>query len=114
MPIIEFPDPRMADEDGIVAIGGDLHPQSLLLAYRSGIFPWPDPSFPHMIWASPDPRGILVFSELHVPSRLLRQAHHKKYRYTIDQAFEAVVCACALSPRPGQDGTWITEKMIKA
>lgn len=72
-PITAFPHPDEADENGIVAVGGDLHPESLLLAYRSGIFPWPTPDFDMMIWASPEERGILDFADLHIPKSLAKE-----------------------------------------
>lgn len=113
MPITKFPDPRGA-EDGIVALGGDIQPESLLLAYRNGIFPWPDPSFAMMIWASPVERGILEFKDLHLPRSLIKACKKLPYRCTIDNAFEAVIAHCAALPRPDQDGTWITKEMMRA
>lgn len=114
MPITKFPDPSEADENGILAIGGDLHPESLLLAYKNGIFPWPDPSFPQLIWASPAQRGILEFSEIHVPRSLKRAQNKNPYRFTIDRAFDTVIALCSAMPRPEQDGTWITREMLRA
>jgi leucyl/phenylalanyl-tRNA--protein transferase len=122
MPVTKFPDPRRAPKDGLLAIGGDLHPESLILAYSQGIFPWPvqDPSEPEPIlaWFSPDPRAILRFSSLHVPESLKRAQRKAKtqahWRFSVDEAFEEVIQACAKSPRPGQMGTWITEEMIQA
>src|SRR3954469_3673686 len=108
MPIRSFPDPRETDDDGIVAVGGDLHPDSLLLAYRQGIFPWPDPSFAMMIWACPKERAILDFDALHIPRSLKRAQKQSLFRFTIDQAFEDVIARCSAQPRPDQDGTWIT------
>lgn len=113
MPVGEFPDPRSANPEGIVAVGGDLHPQSLLLAYRQGIFPWPVPGLP-LLWFCPPERGILELSELHIPRSLGRARRQTTFRYTIDGAFPAVIRACAGAPRPAQDGTWITPQMIAA
>jgi leucyl/phenylalanyl-tRNA--protein transferase len=113
MPIVEFPDPRSADSEGIVGVGGDLHPQSLLLAYRQGIFPWPVEGMP-LLWFSPAQRAILVFDELHVPRSLGRARRQAGLRFSIDSAFAAVIRACADTPRPGQDGTWITAAVVSA
>lgn len=113
MPIREFPDPRTANPDGIVAIGGDLHPQSLLLAYRQGIFPWPVEGLP-LLWFCPAQRAILGFAALHVPRSLARARRRSTLRFTIDAAFPAVIRACASTPRPRQDGTWITPQILAA
>jgi leucyl/phenylalanyl-tRNA--protein transferase len=113
MPVAEFPDPRSANRDGIVAVGGDLHPQSLLLAYRQGIFPWPVEGFP-LLWFCPAERGVLEFRALHLPRSLLRACRQTALRFSIDQAFPEVIRACAATPRPGQDGTWITSQIIAA
>ena len=113
MPVLAFPDPRTADPDGIVAVGGDLHPQSLLLAYRQGIFPWPVEGLP-LLWFCPAERGVLEFAELHIPRSLARARRHSSLRFTIDRAFGQVIRGCAATPRPGQDGTWITPQIISA
>ncbi|MBI3557508.1 MAG: leucyl/phenylalanyl-tRNA--protein transferase [Deltaproteobacteria bacterium] len=114
MPVTKFPDPRETDTDGIVAVGGDLHVESLLLAYRQGIFPWPDPSFAEVIWACPAQRGILDFTRLHVPRSLKAAQKKTSFRFTIDKAFDVVIALCAGMPRPDQDGTWITRDMLRA
>lgn len=115
MPITRFPDPlNLPPDETVVAIGGDLQPESLLLAYRHGIFPWPDPSFVDMIWACPPQRGILAFSELHLPRSLSRARRTSGYTFTFDRAFDLVIAACAAMPRPDQDGTWITKNMLRA
>jgi leucyl/phenylalanyl-tRNA--protein transferase len=113
MAIIQFPDPRTASPEGIVAIGGDLHPESILAAYRQGIFPWPVEKLP-LLWFSPPERGMLEFAELHVPRSLRRAGRQARYDFTIDRAFAAVIAACADSPRPGQHGTWITPAVVAA
>lgn len=108
-----FPPPEMATREGLLAIGGDLRPERLLLAYSMGIFPWPVEDMP-LLWHSPDPRMVLIPSELHV-GRSLRQTLRKRpYRLTMDTAFREVVTACAQTPRPGQRGTWITDEMLEA
>ena len=113
MPIVAFPDPRNANADGVVAVGGDLHPDSLLLAYRQGIFPWPVHGLP-LLWFCPPERAILEFANLHIPRSLARARKQTTLRFTIDAAFPAVIRACAEAPRPGQDGTWITLPIVAA
>lgn len=113
MPVARFPDPSTADEQGLVAIGGDLHPETLLLAYRSGIFPWPVEDLP-MLWFSPPQRALLQFDELHLSRSLRRALRQSSFVLTFDRAFERVIRACADVPRPGQEGTWITPPMLKA
>lgn len=113
MPPVEFPDPRRAGPDGLVAVGGDLAPETLLAAYRKGIFPWPVPGWP-LVWFSPDPRGVLFFAELHVPRRLARVERQAPYRLTIDRAFDRVIEACAAYHQEREGGTWITPPMVPA
>ena len=113
MPVSEFPDPRSANAEGVVAIGGDLHPDSLLLAYRQGIFPWPVEGLP-LLWFSPAERGVLEFAHLHISRSLARARKRTALRFTIDAAFTAVIRACADTPRPGQNGTWITPQIVAA
>lgn len=110
---IIFPSPHEAESDGLLAVGGDLSPARLELAYRSGIFPWYTEDLP-ILWYSPDPRMILTSTSLHI-NRSLRKAIAKKpYTITLDQAFSQVVGHCASTPRPGQKGTWITQDMQAA
>lgn len=113
MAIVDFPDPRTASPEGIVAIGGDLHPDSVLAAYRRGIFPWPVDNLP-LLWFCPPERAILRFSDLHVPRSLARSARQSGLRFSIDEAFGEVIRSCAETPRPGQDGTWITHEVLDA
>jgi leucyl/phenylalanyl-tRNA--protein transferase len=100
-------------EDGLLAVGGDLSPQRLLLAYRSGIFPWYDESLP-ILWHSPDPRCVLQVDRVHTGRTLRRVITKGTYAIRYDTAFERVIRACQRTPRPDQDGTWITEDMIRA
>jgi len=111
MPIVAFPDPEDTEENGLLAIGGDLHPESLRLAYRSGIFPWPHADMP-LLWFSPPQRAILDFAHLHTPRRLARLMRRCPFRITIDQAFDRVILACRSAVRPGQSRTWITQEMV--
>jgi leucyl/phenylalanyl-tRNA--protein transferase len=113
MPVARFPDPRDTGPDGIVAIGGDLHPDTLRLAYRQGIFPWPHQGLP-LLWFSPPERAILDFSCLHVPRSLAQARRRSRLRFTIDLAFDEVIRACRGARRPGQEGTWITPPMVRA
>jgi leucyl/phenylalanyl-tRNA--protein transferase len=108
-----FPPPERAPRDGPLAVGGDLRPERLLLAYSLGIFPWYSEGQPIM-WHSPDPRMVLLSGRLRVPRSLRREARKGRFRLTLDTAFSAVVTGCARVPRPGQDGTWITPDMESA
>jgi len=113
MPVAAFPDPRSGGSDGIVAVGGDLHPDSLRLAYRQGIFPWPTAGLP-LLWFCPPERAVLEFAHLHIPRSLRAARLRAPLQFTIDRAFASVIRACADTPRPGQDGTWITAGMVAA
>ncbi|HYG66336.1 MAG TPA: leucyl/phenylalanyl-tRNA--protein transferase [Anaeromyxobacteraceae bacterium] len=108
-----FPDPELAEPDGLLAIGGDLSPERLLAAYAEGIFPWFNEDNP-ILWWSPDPRLVLEPEALHVPRSLRRTIRRGRFRVTADEAFEAVIRRCAERDRPGQEGTWITAEMIEA
>lgn len=107
-----FPPPELA-EDGLLAVGGDLSPDRLLLAYATGIFPWYEEGQP-ILWHSPDPRLVLQACELHVPRSLERTLRRGTFRITFDAAFGRIVDACAAARRPGQHGTWITAEMRRA
>lgn len=113
MALIQFPHPRTASPDGIVAIGGDLDPDSIMAAYRQGIFPWPVEKLP-LLWFSPPQRGVLEFAELRIPHSLARARRRSTLRCTVDEAFPLVIRACADTPRPGQRGTWITAAVVMA
>lgn len=108
-----FPPPRLAIPEGLLAVGGDLSPDRLLLAYRSGIFPWYNEGEP-ILWWSPDPRLVLLPGEFHVSRRLARKLRQAPFRVTMDTAFRAVVEACAAVPRKAQAGTWILPEMVEA
>ena len=109
---LAFPPPDQAEE-GLIAVGGDLSPARLLLAYRSGIFPWYGDDLP-ILWHSPDPRCVLVVERLHVGRSLRRALAKAIYELKFDSAFERVIRACKVTARPGQDGTWITDEMERA
>jgi leucyl/phenylalanyl-tRNA---protein transferase len=108
-----FPDPELAEEDGLLGVGGDLSPERLLLAYANGIFPWFSKGEPIMWW-SPDPRCVLRPEKLKI-STSLRQALKKgNYEIRFDTCFEEVIRQCSAAKRKGQRGTWITREMQEA
>jgi leucyl/phenylalanyl-tRNA--protein transferase len=108
-----FPDPRNAEPDGLLAVGGDLSPRRLLTAYAEGIFPWYSDGSP-ILWWSPEPRLVLESSWLHVPRSLERTLRRGRYAVRADRAFGEVIRRCAAAERPQQRGTWITGEMIEA
>ncbi|RMG71150.1 MAG: leucyl/phenylalanyl-tRNA--protein transferase [Bacteroidetes bacterium] len=108
-----FPDPERAHPDGILAVGGDLRPERLLLAYEHGIFPWFSAGDP-ILWWSPDPRFVLYPDELKVQRSMRPILNQQKFQITYDQAFAEVIKNCRHTPRPGQRGTWITPEMQAA
>lgn len=109
-----FPDPAEAldDPNGLLAAGGDLSPQRLLLAYRSGIFPWYSPGDP-ILWWSPDPRLVIYPGKLHVSRSLEKSMRCSGFQISFNQCFEQVIQACS-EPRKKQPGTWITDEMKAA
>ncbi len=108
-----FPPPELAEDSGLIAVGGDLSVDRLVLAYSMGIFPWYSDDYP-ILWWSPDPRLVLFPDELQI-SRSLRQTIRKGvYSITFDKAFESVIRECSAIPRKHEDGTWITADMIDA
>jgi len=107
---LRFPNPRLADQEGLVAIGGDLSVPRLLLAYRSGIFPWTvDP----LTWWSPDPRGIFELDSFHVSRSLARVLRQAPFQVSVDRAFRQVIEGCA-KRAPGRRSTWIALEFIEA
>ena len=110
---IAFPRPELADENGLLAIGGDLRPERLLLAYAHGIFPWYSEGLP-ILWHSPDPRLVLPIDRFHVPRSVRKVIRRKIYEVRFDSAFAEVIDRCAEVPRRGQDSTWITKEMKDA
>jgi len=105
-----FPPPSYSEPDGLLAAGGDLGTERLLLAYSSGIFPWFNEDDP-ILWWSPDPRYVIDPSGIKVSRRLEKTVRSGRFKVTIDRAFDGVVEGCAESRRDGVDGTWITEEM---
>lgn len=109
---LNFP-PVEGAEDGIVAIGGDLSPERLLLAYQKGIFPWYSEEEP-IIWHSPEDRFVLLPDELHISKSMQRVLNSDRFKVTFDTDFSFIIHQCANIDRKEQDGTWITGEMIKA
>lgn len=108
-----FPPPYLAREDGLLAIGGDLSVERLLLAYGQGIFPWYTEEDP-ILWWAPDPRLVLEPKDFHLSKRLARIIRQGRFRVTFDAAFPRVINACSC-PRPGKEqGTWLVPEMIEA
>ncbi|MFT5215348.1 MAG: leucyl/phenylalanyl-tRNA--protein transferase [Glaciecola sp.] len=110
---IEFPDVSKASFDGLLAYGGDLSTERLILAYSKGIFPWFEEREP-ILWWSPDPRFVLVPNELKVSKSLKKTIQNNEFQITTNKSFREVIIACAKFKRKGQNGTWITSAMIDA
>jgi leucyl/phenylalanyl-tRNA--protein transferase len=107
---IVFPDPETADDEGLLAVGGDLGVQRLLAAYDRGIFPWYDEGLPPLWW-SPDPRAVMDPAHLHVSKSLGRTLRQQRFRVTFDRAFREVMRECG---RERAGGTWIVPEMLEA
>jgi leucyl/phenylalanyl-tRNA--protein transferase len=107
-----FPPVKLSGPDGMLAIGGDLSIERLLLAYRSGIFPWFEGDTP--LWWCPDPRFVLFPKELKVSKSMKQVIHRQTFRFTIDKVFEEVIENCKTSSRKDQQGTWITSEVKTA
>ena len=107
-----FPSPEQASAEGIVAVGGDLQPERVMLAYRKGIFPWFD-SDDFLIWWSPDPRMVLFPDQLKISKSMRTVLRKKRFEVTFNKAFDQVVEACAKVKRFGQNGTWITPGLME-
>ena len=107
-----FPPVNLAEPDGLLAMGGDLAPERLLLAYRNGIFPWFDEE--PILWWSPAPRFILFPGELKISKSIKPLLNRNEFDFTINKAFKEVILQCKIIGRPGQYGTWITDEVEKA
>ena len=108
--IEDFPDPRLADEEGLVAVGGDLSRERLLRAYDQGVFPWFNEGTPELWW-SPDPRAVLRPDDLHVSQSMQRVLRKNPFELSLNQAFTNVMVACS---QDREDGTWILPEMVEA
>ncbi|RRN78568.1 leucyl/phenylalanyl-tRNA--protein transferase [Pseudoxanthomonas sp. SGD-10] len=106
-------DQALREPDGLLAIGGDLSPERLLAAYAQGIFPWYSEGQP-ILWWSPDPRMVFRTDGVRLSTRFRRQLRHSAWQVRADTAFDAVLAACAETPRRGHDGTWILPEMRAA
>lgn len=107
-----FPSPEQASAEGIVAVGGDLKPERVMLAYRKGIFPWFE-SDDFLLWWSPDPRMVLFPDQLKISKSMRTVLRKKQFEVTFNKAFDQVVEACAKVKRFGQNGTWITPGLME-
>lgn len=110
---LQFPPVHKANSEGILAYGGDLSPERLLLAYTSGIFPWFNPGEP-ILWWAPNPRMVLFPTDFRASKSLLKTIKSNKFKVTFNQNFEMVIRSCAQAKRNGQAGTWLSEEMIDA
>jgi leucyl/phenylalanyl-tRNA--protein transferase len=110
---VSFPDPTLAEEDGLLAVGGDLSLERLLVAYSNGIFPWFSEGEP-ILWYSPHERCIIYPKQIKISKSMKKVLKEELFQVTIDQAFTEVIQNCAQTPRKGQDGTWITDDMQSA
>ncbi len=110
---LEFPPVSLANKDGLLAFGGDLSVERLLNAYKNGIFPWYDQN-EEILWWAPDPRMVLFPEEVKISKSMRSLIRKKLYTITENQAFEQVIQKCAEVKRPGQQGTWLNQDMIKA
>jgi leucyl/phenylalanyl-tRNA--protein transferase len=110
---ILFPDPALAEPDGLLAIGGDLSTERLLAAYQNGIFPWFSDDDP-ICWYAPHERCVIFPSKIHISKSMQKSMRAKAFTVTTNNAFSAVIAACKNSKRKDQDGTWITNEMEAA
>lgn len=110
---LEFPPVDQADDNGLLAIGGDLSPERLLLAYQSGIFPWFDETS-LKLWWSPDPRMVLFPHKIKISKSMRKVMAGNQFKLTQNTQFETVIQRCASIKRKGQEGTWITQEMEEA
>jgi leucyl/phenylalanyl-tRNA--protein transferase len=105
-----FPPVNTAQEDGLLAIGGDLSVQRLLMAYERGIFPWYEGDVP--VWWCPDPRFVLIPDDLKISKSMKQLFKRNAFTFTVNKAFQEVINNCKKINRPGQDGTWITNEVV--
>jgi leucyl/phenylalanyl-tRNA--protein transferase len=110
---IEFPEVFKANEEGLLAIGGDLSTERLIYAYKHGIFPWFENDEP-ILWWSPDPRFVLFPEQLKVSKSMSQVLRNSSFEVTVSKDFKTVISNCAKAKRNGQAGTWITKSMIEA
>lgn len=111
---IVFPPIEQADENGLLAVGGDLKVDTLLTAYKRGIFPWPMSEEYPLTWFCPDPRGIIPFDNLHISKSMKRFIRHTPLTVEFNTHFDHIINQCANVKRSGQDDTWILPGMVEA
>jgi leucyl/phenylalanyl-tRNA--protein transferase len=109
---LSFPPVHLSEPDGLLAIGGDLSPERLLVAYQNGIFPWYEGE--HILWWCPDPRFVLFPDDLKVSKSMQALIKKNTFEFTINKAFKEVIHNCKQTKRQGQEGTWITDEVEKA
>jgi leucyl/phenylalanyl-tRNA--protein transferase len=105
-----FPDPRRTDPSGVLAVGGDVRPDRLIAAYSQGIFPWPSEGYP-MLWHCPAQRFVVRPDAVQVNRSLTKAMRKQPFEIRLDTAFAEVTAGCQQAPRPGQDGTWLTDEL---
>lgn len=110
---IDFPQTQLADDDGLLAVGGDLSISRLLTAYRQGIFPWYNEGEP-ILWWTLDPRCVLFPEKLYISDSMRRFMKTTSFEFRFNSDFESVMRKCQCTERFGQDGTWIQQEMIDA
>lgn len=110
---MKFPNPESAGPGGLLALGGDLLPQTLEQAYSQGIFPWPEKGKP-LLWFSPDPRGVLMFDQFKLPKSTRKALRDNRFTLTKNKAFREVIENCATRPRKHENQTWILPEMVEA
>ncbi|TMM59596.1 leucyl/phenylalanyl-tRNA--protein transferase [Maribacter algarum] len=110
---LEFPSVEKANAEGLLAVGGDLSPERLVLAYQNGIFPWFNEDS-LILWWSPDPRMVLFPDKIKISKSMQQVLNGNKFRLTKNTCFEKVLESCSTIKRVGQEGTWITDEMKKA
>jgi leucyl/phenylalanyl-tRNA--protein transferase len=111
--MIEFPDPKLSDDEGLIAQGGELSPEYLLSAYCQGIYPWFCEDEP-ILWWSPNPRMVLLPEKFKLRKSLRQIINRSTYKLKVDTAFREVITNCSRIPRPDQAETWITNEIMEA
>lgn len=112
---VEFPDPHLADDDGLLAIGGDLSFKRLILAYNYGIFPWFSFRSEPIMWWCPKERFVIFPDEIHISHSMKQLIRSEKYRVTVDEAFDEVIRNCGSAQKRNENkGAWLGEDIIKA
>jgi leucyl/phenylalanyl-tRNA--protein transferase len=112
-PELYFPPASETSPEGIIAVGGDLSPERLLLAYQNGIFPWYNNDEPKLWWC-PEERMVLFFENLRITKSMRNVLNRNEFQITFNRAFRHVISNCQQSPRKDQDGTWISDEIVQA